>query len=99
MAMVIVNSLIRAYFRVFRFSVPFSVLIMIQIYFFLPLTKVSGNMMSKLKKIDYVGSLISLGATVFVLVQTSFSRWTNNRFPSAVAGSHMPGKVPLSLSF
>ena len=99
MAMVIVNSLIRAYFRVFRFSVPFSVLIMIQIYFFLPLTKVSGNMMSKLKKIDYVGSLISLGATVFVLVQASFSRWTNNRFPSAVAGSHMPGKVPLSLSF
>jgi hypothetical protein len=54
--------------RVFWFSVPISVLCIIQLYFFLPLTKVSGNMMSKLKKIDYTGSLISLAATIFIMV-------------------------------
>lgn len=47
---------------------PISVLIIVQLYFFLPLTKVSGNMMSKLKKIDYAGSIISLAATIFILV-------------------------------
>jgi len=58
-------------FRVFWFSVPISVLILIQLYFFLPLTKVSGNMGSKLKKIDYAGSVISLAATIFVMVPIS----------------------------
>ena len=58
-------------FRVFWFSVPISVLILIQLFFFLPLTKVSGNMTSKLKKIDYAGSVISLAATIFVLVPIS----------------------------
>ena len=57
--------------RVFWFSVPISVLILIQLYFFLPLTKVTGNTMSKLKKIDYFGSVISLAATIFVLVPVS----------------------------
>ena len=55
----------------FWFSVPISVLCMIQIYFFLPLVKVSGNMKSKLKKVDYVGSVVSLAATIFVLVRSS----------------------------
>jgi len=58
-------------FRVFWFSVPISVLILVQLYFFLPLTKVSGNMGSKLKKIDYAGSVISLAATIFVMVPVS----------------------------
>jgi MFS family permease len=58
----------RANNRVFWFSVPISVLCILQLYFFLPLTKVSGNIMSKLKKIDYAGSLISLAATIFILV-------------------------------
>jgi len=57
--------------RVFWFSVPISVLILIQLFFFLPLTKVQGNMASKLKKIDYAGSVISLAATIFVLVPVS----------------------------
>jgi hypothetical protein len=56
---------------VFWFSVPISVLILIQLYFFLPLTKVSGNVVSKLKKIDYFGSAVSLAATIFVLVPVS----------------------------
>jgi hypothetical protein len=57
--------------RVFWFSVPISVVVLIQLWFFLPLVKVSGNMKSKLKKIDYGGSLISLAATIFVLVSVS----------------------------
>lgn len=54
--------------RVFWFSVPISVLCIVQLYFFLPLKKVTGNTMSKLKKIDYTGSIISLAATIFLLV-------------------------------
>jgi MFS family permease len=84
--------------RVFRFSVPFAVVIMIQIYFFLPLTKVSGNMVSKLKKIDYFGSLISLAATVFVLVMELVFT-AKYRFPLAVVGLLTPGIVPSSLFF
>ena len=57
--------------RVFWFSVPVSVLIIIQLWFFLPLVKVVGNMTYKLKKIDYGGSLISLAANIFVLVSVS----------------------------
>jgi len=45
--------------RAFWFSIPISVLTIIQLWFFLRAVKDSGNMTSKLKKIDYGGSLMS----------------------------------------
>ena len=44
---------------------------MIQIIFFLPLKPVTGSFKSKLKKVDFLGSILMLISTIFILVPIS----------------------------
>jgi hypothetical protein len=52
-------------------TVPVSALSLFQIVFFLPLKPVKGLFKKKLKKVDFLGGLASLMATVFILVPLS----------------------------
>ena len=55
----------------FWVTVPVSAISLIQVIFFLPLKPVTGSFKNKLKKIDFLGSLLMLMATVFILVPIS----------------------------
>ncbi|QRV95388.1 major facilitator superfamily transporter [Ceratobasidium sp. AG-Ba] len=56
---------------VFWFTVPITTACVIQLWWMLPQNKMSGGFVEKLRKVDFTGSILSLGAVVLVLVPLS----------------------------
>ncbi|CEL58270.1 putative transporter C3H1,06c OS=Schizosaccharomyces pombe (strain 972 / ATCC 24843) GN=SPAC3H1.06c PE=3 SV=1 [Rhizoctonia solani AG-1 IB] len=56
---------------VFWFTVPISITCIVQLWWLLPQNELSGNFLEKLRKVDFVGSLLSLAAVVLILVPIS----------------------------
>jgi len=56
---------------VFWVTVPVSGFSLVQILFFLPLKPVTGSFKQKLKKVDFIGSIVSLTSTILILVPIS----------------------------
>jgi predicted MFS family arabinose efflux permease len=57
---------------VFWFTVPISITCIVQLWWLLPQNELSGNFLEKLRKVDFVGSLLSLAAVVLILVSLCF---------------------------
>ena len=55
----------------FWFTVPISVCVIILIWYILPLKPVRGNIKSKIMRVDFVGSLLSLAGTILLLIPVS----------------------------
>ena len=71
---------------VFWYSVPISAVIAISILIFLPIKPVTGTWHTKVKKIDFGGSLLSLGGIILILV------------PVSGGGSTYPWNSPMVIS-
>ncbi|QRV91572.1 major facilitator superfamily transporter [Ceratobasidium sp. AG-Ba] len=56
---------------VFWFTVPISVACVAQLWWMLPQNKLSGNFLDKVRKVDFMGSFLSLVAVVCILVPIS----------------------------
>ncbi|QRW09763.1 major facilitator superfamily transporter [Ceratobasidium sp. AG-Ba] len=56
---------------VFWFTVPITMACVIQLWWMLPQNKMNGGFVEKLRKVDFTGSILSLGAVVLVLVPLS----------------------------
>ncbi|KAG8710616.1 hypothetical protein FRC09_021007 [Ceratobasidium sp. 395] len=56
---------------VFWFTVPITTACLVQLWWMLPQNKMSGGFREKLRKVDFIGSIISLAAGVLVLVPLS----------------------------
>lgn len=56
---------------VFWFTVPISVACVAQLWWLLPQNKLSGNFLDKVRKVDFMGSFLSLVAVVCILVPIS----------------------------
>ncbi|KAF8609401.1 MFS general substrate transporter [Ceratobasidium sp. AG-I] len=56
---------------VFWFTVPISLACVAQLWWMLPQNKLSGNFMDKVRKVDFIGSFLSLVAVVCILVPIS----------------------------
>ncbi|KAG9098864.1 hypothetical protein FS749_002788 [Ceratobasidium sp. UAMH 11750] len=56
---------------VFWFTVPISVACVTQLWWMLPQNKLSGNLLEKVRKVDFMGSFLSLVAVVCILVPIS----------------------------
>jgi MFS family permease len=55
---------------VFWFTVPISLACVAQLWWMLPQNKLSGNFLDKVRKVDFMGSLLSLVAVVCILVSS-----------------------------
>ncbi|RAK81921.1 MDR family MFS transporter [Aspergillus fijiensis CBS 313.89] len=77
----------------FYISVPLSA-VAIVIAFALPLRKVEGNAMEKIKKIDGWGSLVSFAASIAILLPIS---WAGTRYPWTSAAVLAPLLIGVSL--
>ena len=58
---------------VFWFTVPISLACVAQLWWMLPQNKLSGNFMDKVRKVDFIGSLLSLVAVVCILVGLTYA--------------------------
>ncbi|CAE6389590.1 unnamed protein product [Rhizoctonia solani] len=56
---------------VFWFTVPISITCIGQLWWLLPQNELSGNFLEKVRKVDFVGSLLSLASVVLILVPIS----------------------------
>ncbi|KDN46024.1 hypothetical protein RSAG8_04531, partial [Rhizoctonia solani AG-8 WAC10335] len=56
---------------VFWFTVPISIACVGQLWWLLPQNKLSGNFLEKVRKVDFIGSLLSLASVVLILVPIS----------------------------
>ncbi|CAE6446435.1 unnamed protein product [Rhizoctonia solani] len=56
---------------VFWFTVPISVACVGQLWWLLPQNELSGNFLEKVRKVDFMGSLLSLASVVLILVPIS----------------------------
>ncbi|CUA73715.1 putative transporter C3H1,06c [Schizosaccharomyces pombe 972h-] [Rhizoctonia solani] len=56
---------------VFWFTVPISIACIGQLWWLLPQNKLSGNFLEKVRKVDFIGSLLSLASVVLILVPIS----------------------------
>ena len=82
---------------------PMGAITMVIIWFLLPLNPVSGDLLSKVKRMDWLGTVLSLAMTVCLLVSTQ--RLSNGpplmfsscRYRSLAVGRHSSGNRPLSL--
>ncbi|KAG9101582.1 hypothetical protein FRC06_002810, partial [Ceratobasidium sp. 370] len=56
---------------VFWFTVPISIACVAQLWWMLPQNKLSGNFLDKVRKVDFMGSFLSLVAVICILVPIS----------------------------
>ncbi|KAH7344417.1 major facilitator superfamily domain-containing protein [Rhizoctonia solani] len=56
---------------VFWFTVPISIACVGQLWWMLPQNELSGNFLEKVRKVDFIGSLLSLASVVLILVPIS----------------------------
>ncbi|KAJ1310855.1 hypothetical protein OPQ81_009373 [Rhizoctonia solani] len=56
---------------VFWFTVPISIACVGQLWWLLPQNELSGNFLEKVRKVDFMGSLLSLASVVLILVPVS----------------------------
>ncbi|KEP55016.1 MFS transporter [Rhizoctonia solani 123E] len=56
---------------VFWFTVPISIACIGQLWWLLPQNELSGNFLEKVRKVDFIGSLLSLASIVLILVPIS----------------------------
>ncbi|PYI26323.1 MFS general substrate transporter [Aspergillus indologenus CBS 114.80] len=78
----------------FYISVPLSAVAIVIVAFALPLKKVEGNAMEKIKKIDGWGSLISFAASIAILLPIS---WAGTRYAWTSAAVLAPLLIGVSL--
>lgn len=72
------NSELSPDIRCFYINLPLSALSLILVTFLLPLRHVKGSVMSKLRRLDYYGSILTLAWAVAVLLALS---WAGNQYP------------------
>ncbi|KAF8707799.1 MFS general substrate transporter, partial [Rhizoctonia solani] len=56
---------------VFWFTVPISITCIAQLWWLLPQNELSGNFLEKVRKVDFMGSILSLASIVLILVPIS----------------------------
>ncbi|CAE6497080.1 unnamed protein product [Rhizoctonia solani] len=56
---------------VFWFTVPISIACVVQLWWLLPQNELSGNFLEKVRKVDFMGSLLSLASVALILVPIS----------------------------
>ncbi|RAH81955.1 MFS general substrate transporter [Aspergillus japonicus CBS 114.51] len=78
----------------FYISVPLSAVAIVIVAFALPLKKVEGNAMEKIRKIDGWGSLISFAASIAILLPIS---WAGTRYAWTSAAVLAPLLIGVSL--
>ncbi|KAH8673390.1 major facilitator superfamily domain-containing protein [Xylariales sp. PMI_506] len=78
----------------FYISIPLSAVAMVIIAFALPLKKVEGNAMEKIKKIDGWGCLVSFMASIAILLPIS---WAGTRYAWASAAVLAPLVIGIAL--
>ena len=71
----------------FYINLPLSALAMVIVIFVLPLKRVKGGIMEKLRKLDWYGSILTLAWAVLVLVALS---WAGTQYPWDSAGVLAP---------
>ncbi|KAF8595809.1 MFS drug transporter [Ceratobasidium sp. AG-I] len=77
---------------IFRMNMPLAVIASVCVYFFMPLKKVHGTALDKLKKVDFVGSFLVLIGTGSVILALT---WGGAEY----AWSSVPVLVPLITGF
>ncbi|CAE6472309.1 unnamed protein product [Rhizoctonia solani] len=75
---------------IFRMNMPLAVFASVCVYFFMPLKKVHGTAMDKLKKVDFIGSLLVLVGTGAIILGLT---WGGTEYPWV----SVPVLVPLVL--
>ncbi|CAE6478271.1 unnamed protein product [Rhizoctonia solani] len=75
---------------IFRMNMPLAVLASVCVYFFMPLKKVHGTAMDKLKKVDFIGSFLVLIGTGAIILSLT---WGGAEYPWV----SVPVLVPLVL--
>lgn len=77
---------------IFRMNMPLAVIASLCVYFFMPLKKVHGTALDKLRKVDFVGSLLILVGTGSIILALT---WGGAEY----AWSSVPVLVPLIVGF
>ncbi|CAE6422078.1 unnamed protein product [Rhizoctonia solani] len=75
---------------IFRMNMPLAVFAAVCVYFFMPLKRVHGTAMDKLKKVDFIGSLLVLVGTGSIILSLT---WGGAEYPWV----SVPVLVPLIL--
>jgi MFS family permease len=78
----------------FYINLPLTAISFIVIVFLLPLRRVKGGMMEKLKRLDWYGSFLTISWAVLVLLGLS---WAGNQYPWASAAVLAPLIIGLAL--